>query len=559
MSVQTPMTELKEGEATSTGDSELGALSDDQIPEFNYVTGWREHAILTGIVLGLLFIHLEVTIVATSLVAITDDLGGFGQSSWIFTAYLITYITGLIIWAKLSDFIGRKSASVASLVLFTAFSGACGGAQTMNQLIVFRAFQGAGGSGIYALSLLLLYELGPKRKIPIYTAITTVAITLALAIGPIIGGVIADRASWRWVFLLNVPAGAVTGIVIILAVPRDFPHQGQAHAVPGPGSSVLRAVDFTGALLMLVAIALLITGLEEASTLLSWVEKTVLAPICVAAVVWVAFFLHQRWTTRRQDSGVSLSEPVFPWRFCENRIILGLIISSFMTGAVSNTCIFLLPIRHQTAAGLSAIDAGIRLIPLTAGGPIGAVLGSVLSRNKRVPPLYFAFLGQIMMIMGTVFLSRQDTTGTGSGPSDNQTNWSGIYGLELIVGLGYGFAIATSTVLTPYLVEKRDLAVGTAAPVQFRFLGSAIVIAITTAAGNSKIRDQLLGTLTLGQIQAIFRSSKEINGLPADVQQVVRYYFAEAFGLQMEITLGFAVAGVFASLMMWQRVQARVE
>ncbi|KAK3302903.1 major facilitator superfamily domain-containing protein [Chaetomium strumarium] len=536
-------------------DQEVGIIqidtgNDESALCFNYLSGWRLHTIALGLNLGLFLVNFEITIVSTALVSITNELQEFKRSSWVITAYLITYVAGVVIWAKLSDLFGRKQTCIAALLIFAAFSGGCGAAQSVVQLAVCRAFQGIGGSGIYAVAMVMLYELVPANRYPLYTAAVTVVVALAFSLGPVLGGAITDRASWRWVFLLNVPFAVVAAVILFLATPSDFPYQGQAtmshrHRSRSLGLK-LRAIDFPGGFLMLAAMALLITGLEEAASHLYWTGATVLGPLVASALLWVAF-LANSWRQGRNEGAV---EPVFPWRFCTSRPVVGLLLTSFMTGAVSITCIFQLPLRYQTSAGLDPLQAGVRLIPFSVCGPLGTVVCAALAKGRRVPPIFLAIAGSVMQIIGLVFLARGD-------PAD--PDWPGLYGLEVVVGMGFGLCLGAVTLMVPFVVEKRDLAVGAAAPVQLRFLGSATVVSIVTAVGNTWLRNELSGTLSPEQIQAIFRSSDAIRMLPtAELERLVRGRFVESFNLQMHIVLGFAVAGVITALLMWQRNQVRV-
>ncbi|KAI1339724.1 putative multidrug resistance protein fnx1 [Xylariaceae sp. FL0016] len=344
--------------------------------EFQYITGWKQPLTIASLAFAIFLVNFEVTIVSTALVSISNDLQNYTRTSWVVTAYLITYSAGLVIWAKLSDILGRKPSYIATLLLFSTFSGGSRAAQTMIQLIVCRPFQGVGGGGVYAVALVMLYELVPKSKYPLYTAMAA----LANALGPIFGGLIARSSAWRWVFLLNVPSGIIIAIVVFSAVPKDFPYQGLEKAKESPR---YREIDFTGALLLLAALALLIAGFEEAASRLDWTTAAALAPICVSAVAWIAFFASQ-WYFTRPNSGV---QPVFPWRFCENREVLGLFLNSFFTGAVSITCIIQLPLRYQTTVGASPLQAGIRLLPFVMCGPIGATITAALAKGRKVAPV----------------------------------------------------------------------------------------------------------------------------------------------------------------------------
>lgn len=133
-------------------------------------------------------------------------------------------------------------------------------------------------------------------------------------------------------------------------------------------------------------------------------------------------------------------------------------------------------------------------------------------------------------------------------------------GLQVLVGLGYGACIGMETLLCPFLVERRDLATATGAIVQFRFLGSAIAVAVLNAVGNGWVRDRLVegGRLTAQQIIAIFQSAENIKVLPTALEQMVRNEFLLGFNLEMRILLGFAVASVLTNFIMWQRPNVRV-
>jgi hypothetical protein len=106
-----------------------------------------------------------------------------------------------------------------------------------------------------------------------------------------------------------------------------------------------------------------------------------------------------------------------------------------MIGAVSITCIFQLPLRYQTSAGLNALQAGVRMIPLAICGPIGTIVCAVLCKGERLPPLYLAIAGSVLQILGLVFLARGD-------PAD--ADWHGLYGLEVVVGLGFGMCLGAA-------------------------------------------------------------------------------------------------------------------
>ena len=256
-----------------------------------------------------------------------------------------------MIWAKLSDIAGRKYTLIAALLIFTLFSALCGASQTLIQLIMFRWCQGIGGCGVYALTQLLFMEIVPKRKFPQYMAGVSMVLALSLITGPLLGGGITLHGSWRWIFLLkyvsslkklieptdimiSVPVGVLTAVSLCFTLPRTLfnePAAQQKH--PIFSKHTLRRLDFLGATLMLGTLVLLATGLQQASLDYAWLSNKVLPLLVASAPFAIAFFTWQWYATQRRTN----PEPVFPWRFCQSRIQLGMIMYVYQILPLSQT------------------------------------------------------------------------------------------------------------------------------------------------------------------------------------------------------------------------------
>ncbi|KAF2825490.1 MFS general substrate transporter [Ophiobolus disseminans] len=148
-----------------------------------YLSGWKLHGISFWLFISLFVVQMDTSITSNAILEITDRLGDYEKSSWVFTAYLLTIC--------------------AALLIFTVFSGACGASQTLTQLIMFRWAQGIRGCGILALTQLVFFELVSPSKWPLYVALFSGIVALSLAIGPLIGGVITEQGQWRWIFWLK--------------------------------------------------------------------------------------------------------------------------------------------------------------------------------------------------------------------------------------------------------------------------------------------------------------------------------------------------------------------
>ncbi|KAF2248052.1 putative multidrug resistance protein fnx1 [Trematosphaeria pertusa] len=509
----------------------------------NYIKGLRLHLLTIGLCLGIFLVNFEISIVSTSLVSITDDLHAFGRSSWIITAYLLTFTAFMVILAKLSDSIGRKSVLLACLFIFTIFSGACGAAQSMVQLIILRALQGLGGSGVYSVVLIVMFEMVPPQRYPRYSVYVTALFAISLFSGPLVGGAINRSTTWRWIFLLNVPAGAMALIILVFCMPNRFPyHGGSTKAKP----TDLRNIDTVGAALMLVALTLLITGFEEASNFMPWISAQVLAPILVSLLAWVAFLSYERAVTSR---GNNRPEPVFPWRFCTSRVIMGILINSFLCGAVFTSCIIQIPLRFQAVNHESPWHAGVRLIPFGMAVPVGAFLTAAICGKRRMPIIYMLFVASLLQALGLAFMSRLTL---------ERVMWKGQYGLQFVTGLGCGMSIGVVTLMTPFVIEKRDLATSTSAVVQIRMLSGALVLAIITAVMNSNLNRTLPQVLTDQELFRVFQSTDAIAMLGEPVRTEVKETFLKGYNMQLRILVGFAGAEVLATLLMWQEDQVKI-
>ncbi|CAI4214153.1 unnamed protein product [Parascedosporium putredinis] len=417
-----------------------------------FLTGWRLVVGITGLLLCLYLVNLEVTIVSTSLVSITNDLSGFEKTNWVMTGYLITYTGTVIIWTKLSDVVGLKAALISTMVFFTAFSGGCGAAKTIDQLIIFRALQGVGAAGAYSLSILGLYEVMPREKLALGSSLVALSIALATLSGPLFGGVINMRTTWRWVFYVNVPAG-ILAIAMVAATLRTRVQTSPTTRDNSRSSSSssnawasLKRLDFLGAFLLLSGSLLLVTAVQE----------TALEFSC-----WVAFFAWERHVTARSESGAWSVEPMFPWRLVRNRPWMGMLITTFVIGAPFNVAIVSLPQRFQVVSGVSALGAGVRLIPFS---------------RRPHPPAYFVLLGAILDFVGVGLLSTLPIYSTA------------------FPGVGYFYEVLTAA---------RDIAVATGAIVQFRFLGGAIGLSIAANILNSALKRDLKDILDPSQLASL--------------------------------------------------------
>ena len=289
---------------------------------FRKLAGWRLVVVETCLCLGLLLSIVDASIVATALVSIEDYFGEFFESIWVVLSYLLSYMVFALLWGRLSDVLGRKWMVVAAWAIFTAFSLGCGLATSLNQLIAFRALQGVGGSGLYSLCNVLIPEITPRKHFATMSAATGVVFAISSVLGPVLGGVISQDSSWRWIFLLNVPCGVVALAVLIVAWPNPPNPYGNLSA---PLLALIHHVDFFGTFLLLSTSVLLIFALEQAGAAeFEWNSPVIISTLTVSAACFVGLV---GWITFLDlMKGKVPINPILPVRLLTNRILMAAIL-----------------------------------------------------------------------------------------------------------------------------------------------------------------------------------------------------------------------------------------
>jgi len=217
----------------------------------------RVRLIFTALLFVLLLAALDQTIVSTALPTIVGDLGGLSHLSWVVTAYLLAAtITGPL-YGKLGDLYGRKKVLQSAIVVFLAGSALCGLAQSMAQLIAFRALQGLGAGGLMVVTLAVVGDIIPPRERGRYQGYFGAVFGVSTVVGPLLGGFFVDNLSWRWIFYVNLPIGAV-GLLVIAAVFHTRTER------------VEHAVDYLGAALLAGTLTCIVLFTSLGGTTFAW-------------------------------------------------------------------------------------------------------------------------------------------------------------------------------------------------------------------------------------------------------------------------------------------------
>ncbi|GAA4959972.1 MFS transporter [Actinoplanes utahensis] len=371
---------------------------------------------------------LDNLVVSTALPVIRTDLGAsISQLQWFVNAYTLPFAAFLLTAAALGDLLGRRRIYLTGITVFTLASAAAALATEPWQLTAARAVQGLGGAMTAPLSLTLLAAAVPDRMrnkaVGIWGGITG----LGIAVGPVVGGAVADGLTWNWIFWINVPVGVVA--VILAGVVLDESRGGA------------RRLDPLGLLLSSTGMLLLIWGVVDGPER-GWTTGRV--PFMLAAgAALIAGFLF--WQSRNRT-------PMLPLSLFRSRTfsLVILVTLTFSAGAFGS--VFLLAQFFQVVQGLSPLEAGLRTLPWTGAPMLVAPLVGIFGPRIGLRNLIVA--GQVFLAAGMLWI------GLVTAPD---TAYSSLVGAFVLGGIGMGLTIVPISTLTLASVpaQQRGMASGT--------------------------------------------------------------------------------------------------
>jgi EmrB/QacA subfamily drug resistance transporter len=401
-----------------------------------------------ALVLAMLPAVLDQTILATALPTIARDLGRLSDVSWLVTAYVVAATATTPLWGKLGDRHGRKRVLELSLILFVGASALCGVAQDVTQLIVVRSVQGIAAGGLMTLAMAAVGDIVSPRERGRYQGYIAATFAVATVIGPVLGGVLVDSASWRWVFYVNLPVGAAAMAGLSLRFPTASDERPS------------RPLDVAGAGLLAAATSALMLVCIWGGDRYGWGSAPIL--VLIAGVVLLSVVLVAR--ERRA------ADPIVPFDLLRTRAVA---ISSaglfFGTASLFAVTVFV-PLFLQTTTGASPTDAGLLLVPMMLGTTVSTwVSGRAIARTgryKRFPVAGLALMaGALVLLAASAGQQSRTATGLALG----------------VFGLGFGMVSQILVVAVQNSVERRELGIATATTGFFRALGGAIGAAVLGA------------------------------------------------------------------------------
>ena len=450
--------------------------------------------ILIGLMSGMFLSALDQSVVGTAMRTIADDLQGLELQAWVTTAYLITSTISTPIYGKLGDIFGRRRLFLIAIVIFVVGSVLSVLATSMYELAAYRAVQGLGAGGLFALAITILSDIVPPRERARYQGFILAVFATSSVLGPVVGGMFSGAGEilyvtgWKWIFLINVPFGAVALFLV-----WRFMHV--------PHTPVKHRIDWLGALTIVLAVVPMLLVAENGRDW-GWTSLTSIAMYATSIVGIVTFIYAERAAGEEAILPLKLfSNPTFSLT-----TVLGVIVGIGMFGGMMT-----LPMLLQIVNGVTPTESGYLMLPMVAGMMIATtVSGQITSKTGKYK--IFMNIGTGMLTLGYVSLF---------GYQYDTPIWAMSISM-VIIGMGLGQLMQTLTLSAQNAVEAKDIGVATSSTMFFRQMGGTLGVAvfvsilfnnlpdnIKSAFENSKYGDpfkekvgEIMGKLSTGEISA---------------------------------------------------------
>ncbi|KAF2165341.1 hypothetical protein M409DRAFT_55755 [Zasmidium cellare ATCC 36951] len=503
--------------------------------------GWRFYTIITSLCVSSCLVALEGTVVSTALPSISRDLGGGEAFLWVPNAYFLSATAFQPLYGQSANIFGRRWLMISALVFFILGSGISGGASSMGMLIAGRTIQGVGGGGCSMLIDLIISDMVPVRQRGAVMGYIFGAATVCTALGPFIGGVFVQEATWRWVFYLNLPIAGVALLLVVLFLHMEYKR-------PASWNSALARVDVVGNGIFVAATVAILSALTYAGTEYSWSSWRIILPLVLGFVGLGLFFVYEQtpWCI----------EPTMPSKLFADRTAAAAFFLTFLHMLLLYWEVYFLPLYFQAVKKSSPTRSGVQLLPtvinLMVFAGVGGGVMEKYGRYREIHAIAFA-----LMAIGFGLYILLDA-------SSSTAEWV-IF--QLIFGAGAGLPIGVLLPVAQGALHEELTAVATGTWAVLRSFGTLWGITIATVAFNSRFSDydRNIANSTVREKLSHGRAYEYgtrafINSLaddPALQNQVIRAY-SDSIRLTWEVATGLAGLA-FLVVFAQRRIQLRTE
>ncbi|CAK7225175.1 hypothetical protein SCUCBS95973_005772 [Sporothrix curviconia] len=458
-----------DADANADADADVVPASSTPAAEADKLSTVQIALLMSALCMSVFLAALDMTIVTTALPTIAEAFGSSAGFVWVGSAFLLGSAAATASWGKFSDVWGRKPVLMCANAVFILGCALCGAANSLTMLIAGRAVQGVGAGGLLTLVNIIIGDLFSARERGKYYGMIGMVWATASALGPVVGGALTSKVSWRWCFYINLPiSGTALGIIFITL------------KLPAPKTAILdglRAIDWLGSLAITGGTLMLLMGLQFGGSSYPWKSAIVICLIVFGFVTIVIFGVIEHWVAKY---------PVIPTHIYASRSNLACLVVCLFHGLMFTGVTYFMPTYFQAVLGATPLLSGVWLLAMSVGVSVcAASSGMYLKKTGRVKdPIYAGF---VLAVLGAGLL--YDLPTSRDSPSSSSA-WARIIIYQGIVGAGVGLNFQPPLVALQSNVLPQYNAAATSSFALVRSMASAISVVIGSTAFSNKMSAQ---------------------------------------------------------------------
>ncbi|CAD6585426.1 MAG: hypothetical protein ASARMPREDX12_001997 [Alectoria sarmentosa] len=489
--------------------------------------------IMIALLISMFIQNLDSTIIATAIPSITDEFHSVDQVGWYASACFLTFASFQSTWGKAFKYFPIKATFLVSLFIFELGSLIIAVAPTSTTLIIGRAIAGAGAAGVSSGVFTIIAFSAPPAKAPAYMGVTGATYAIAAFVGPLLGGVFAQKATWRWCFWINLPIGAVAAIVVSLS------YKPPKAATPQPATwkETLLQMDLVGTFLIMAAVVCYLLALQWGGSTKAWSNSSVIVTMVCFVLLLIAFVANELWIGDR-----ALLQP----RILKIRRVWTTNAYVFFVSGGFFSLIYYLPIYFQSIQGVDPLTSGVHNLPIIIGCLLCVASGFlVVSFGHWVP------LMAVGAAMGTIGCGLCYTLDINS----RSSHW---IGYQALAGIGIGLGIQIPMMACQAAVGIMDISSVSAITLFFQIIGGSFATSAAQAAFGNTLVKQLPITAPNVNPDAVLAAGAtrlRTSFPPEQIQGILEAYMS---GIKVVFALSTGFVGMsflFSLMPRWEKLK----
>lgn len=481
---------------------------------------------LLAIMMSMFLAALDSSVIGTILEEIGADFGDFANMTWIVSGYMLSVAVFTVTWGKLATIVGRKSSLLGAILIFEIGNLVAALSRDMNMLIVGRVISGIGGGGIQTLVGIVGSDIVPTRKRGMIQGYLGLSFTFASIAGPLIGGSLGYKVTWRWCFYINLPCGGVAALAFF------FLYKPPAEEA-GCSWRKLKSIDYLGILLLSIGLTFFLLALSFGSIEQEWDTAQVISFFIIGGFFAIAFGLY---------NALLSSDPLIPRQEATSVGVMAAVTCAGLVFMLMMTLMLYVAVYFEVIRGMNPLNTGLHMLPVMISTIVGAFGSGFLSEPlNRTKPLVVG--GTCVAMVGAGLFTMLD----------RKTSLGQQIGYMIPLGIGIG-ALFQSLLLAAQIATPSSEYEGIAITTGLNYFGRALGGVLGSTIGGVILFHRLKVNLSAIKLPKgltplmIQNQPSCLENLPSQVKDPIVDAYCEAIQTVFQCALAFAGLAILVGL-----------